>query len=61
MTTDGLYLDEMFKDVRVTQQADAYLIGGECFGGFFGRSKVKIASVPAATRKATSAKIKIGT
>ena len=32
MTTDGLYLDEMFKDVRVTQQADAYLIGGECFG-----------------------------
>jgi hypothetical protein len=36
LTTDGLYLDEMFKDVRVTQQADAYLIGGECFGGYFG-------------------------
>ena len=40
MTTDGLYVDEMFKDVRVTQQADAYLIGGECFGGFFGRNKI---------------------
>jgi hypothetical protein len=39
MTTDGLYLDEMFKDVRVTQQADAYLIGGECFGGCFGRNQ----------------------
>ncbi len=39
MTTDGLYLDEMFKDVRVTQQADAYLIGGECFGGCFGRNR----------------------
>jgi hypothetical protein len=39
MTTDGLYLDEMFKDVRVTQQADAYLIGGECFGGYFGRNR----------------------
>jgi hypothetical protein len=38
ITTDGLYLDEMFKDVRVTQQADAYLIGGECFGGCFGRN-----------------------
>ena len=39
MTTDGMYVDEMFKDVRVTQQNDAYLIGGECFGGFFGRSR----------------------
>jgi hypothetical protein len=38
MTTDGMYLDEMFKDVRVTQQVDAYLIGGECFGGFFAKS-----------------------
>ena len=39
LTTDGMYLDEMFKDVRVAQNADAYLIGGECFGGFFGRAE----------------------
>lgn len=39
LTTDGFYLDEMFKDVRVTQTADAYLIGGEPFGGFFGRGE----------------------
>jgi len=39
MTTDGFYLDEMFKDVRVTQNTDAYLIGGEPFGGFFGRGE----------------------
>ena len=39
MTTDGFYLDEMFKDVRVTQIADAYLIGGECFGGYFNKAE----------------------
>lgn len=39
MTTDGLYLDEMFKDCRVTQTIDPYLIGGECFGGTFGRGE----------------------
>lgn len=39
LTTDGFYLDEMFKDVRVTQNANAYLIGGECFGGCFGRAE----------------------
>ncbi|MEI7730484.1 MAG: FlgD immunoglobulin-like domain containing protein [Verrucomicrobiota bacterium] len=39
LTSDGLYLDEMFKDVRMGSALDAYLIGGECFGGFFGRSK----------------------
>jgi len=38
MTTDGMYLDEIFQDVRVTQQRDAYHIGGEPFGGTFGRS-----------------------
>jgi hypothetical protein len=37
MTTDGMYLDEFFKDVRVSQASDAYLIGGEPFGGYFGR------------------------
>ena len=38
VTSDGLYLDEMFKDVRMGTSIDATLIGGECFGGFFGRS-----------------------
>ncbi len=38
-TSDGLYLDELFKDVRMGAALDAYLIGGECFGGFFGRSE----------------------
>ena len=38
LTSDGLYLDEMFKDVRMGASIDAYLIGGECFGGCFGRS-----------------------
>jgi hypothetical protein len=39
MTSDGLYLDEMFKDVRMGGALDATLIGGECFGGFFARSE----------------------
>jgi len=39
LTTDGVYLDEMFSDVRVAQQTDAYRIGGEPFGGFFERSE----------------------
>jgi hypothetical protein len=39
MTTDGFYLDEMFRDVRVTQVPDSYLIGGEPFGGYFSRGE----------------------
>ncbi len=39
MTSDGLYLDEMFKDVRMGGALDATLIGGECFGGFFAKSE----------------------
>jgi hypothetical protein len=39
MTTDGMYLDEFFKDIRVSQASDAYLIGGEPFGGYFGRGE----------------------
>jgi DNA-binding beta-propeller fold protein YncE len=39
MTTDGIYLDEFFRDVRVSQTSDAYLIGGEPFGGYFGRGE----------------------
>ncbi|MCY3023983.1 MAG: hypothetical protein NTW87_33810, partial [Planctomycetota bacterium] len=38
LSSDGFYLDEMFKDVRMGASLDAYLIGGECFGGFFGKS-----------------------
>ena len=37
VTSDGLYLDEMFNDCRVAQTRDAMLVGGECFGGVFGR------------------------
>jgi len=39
ISSDGLYLDEMFKDVRMGASVDADLIGGECFGGFFGKSE----------------------
>ena len=39
MTSDGLYLDEMFKDVRMGGAQDATYIGGEAFGGFFARSE----------------------
>jgi len=39
LTTDGLYFDEMFKDVRLGGSRDAYWIGGECFGGYFARSE----------------------
>jgi hypothetical protein len=39
LTTDGLYLDEMFKDVRLGGAWDAYMIGGECFGGFFAKGE----------------------
>ncbi|MBN8526075.1 MAG: hypothetical protein J0M02_12135, partial [Planctomycetes bacterium] len=38
LTSDGLYLDEMFNDCRVAQTRDAMLVGGECFGGVFGRA-----------------------
>ena len=39
LTSDGLYLDEMFKDVRMGGKRDPYLIGGEAFGGFFGKAE----------------------
>ncbi len=38
MTTDGLYLDEAFVDVRVSYLKNEYRLGGEIFGGSFGRS-----------------------
>ena len=39
MTSDGLYLDEMFRDVRTGRDRNYMMIGGEPFGGFFGKSK----------------------
>jgi hypothetical protein len=39
LTSDGLYLDEFFKDVRMGARADATLIGGEAFGGSFARNE----------------------
>jgi hypothetical protein len=38
MTSDGLYLDEFFKDVRMGGSRDANYIGGEAFGGNFAKS-----------------------
>ena len=42
ITTDGLYVDEMFPDCRLMTNPQAGgigILGGECFGGTFGRSK----------------------
>ena len=42
MTTDGLYVDEIFPDCRLMNNPQAGgigILGGECFGGTFGRSK----------------------
>ncbi len=38
LTTDGLYLDEAFVDVRVSYLKNEFRLGGEIFGGSFGRS-----------------------
>jgi hypothetical protein len=35
LTTDGLYLDELFSDCRVSARNDESLVGGEAFGGMF--------------------------
>jgi len=40
MTTDGIYLDEMFQDCRVAEVAGPGLIGGEAFGGVFDYDRV---------------------
>ena len=42
MTSDGLYLDALFPDVRMMTNPFAGgigILGGECFGGTFGRSE----------------------
>lgn len=38
MTSDGMYLDEMFNDTRQARHRDADYIGGEAFGGNFART-----------------------
>ena len=40
LTTDGLYLDEMFQDCRVAEVVGPGLIGGEAFGGSFGYDSI---------------------
>jgi len=37
LSTDGFYLDEAFVDVRVSYLRNEYRLGGEIFGGSFGR------------------------
>lgn len=39
LTTDGIYLDEVFTDVRVSYLRNEYRLGGEIFGGMFDRSE----------------------
>ncbi len=39
LTTDGLYVDEVFVDVRVSYLKNEYRLGGEIFGGSFGRDE----------------------
>ena len=39
LTTDGLYLDETFRDVRMGGSLDDQWVGGEPFGGFFSRAQ----------------------
>ncbi len=38
LTSDGMYLDEVFTDVRVSYLRNEYRLGGEIFGGMFDRS-----------------------
>jgi len=39
LTTDGIYLDELFNDVRVALDRSELLVGGEAFGGYFNRDE----------------------
>lgn len=39
MTSDGIYVDEMFRDVRQSRVFDNQTIGGEPFGGYFGQAE----------------------
>lgn len=37
LTTDGIYLDEFFDDVRVALERNPNRVGGEAFGGYFSK------------------------
>ncbi len=39
MTSDGVYVDELFRDVRQSRVFDNQTIGGEPFGGYFGKAE----------------------
>ncbi|MEZ0297287.1 MAG: FlgD immunoglobulin-like domain containing protein [Candidatus Methylacidiphilales bacterium] len=39
VSTDGILLDELFADIRISREGGAYMIGGEPFGGFFEKSE----------------------
>ncbi len=39
LTTDGIYLDDFFSDIRMSVETGAYRTEGEPFGGYFGRSR----------------------
>jgi len=39
LTTDGMYLDEMFSDVRIGAPRDEMYVGGEAFGGSFAKAE----------------------
>ncbi|MEO7934200.1 MAG: hypothetical protein ABIT76_13685 [Chthoniobacterales bacterium] len=39
LTTDGIYLDEFFSDIRMSVETGPYRTEGEPFGGYFGRSR----------------------
>ncbi|MFT5127348.1 MAG: hypothetical protein ACI8W8_000951 [Rhodothermales bacterium] len=39
MSSDGIYLDEAFTDVRVSYLKSEYRLGGEIFGGMFDRAR----------------------
>ena len=39
LTSDGIYLDECFTDVRVSYLKNEYRLGGEIFGGMFDRAE----------------------
>ncbi|MBN8525527.1 MAG: hypothetical protein J0M02_09340, partial [Planctomycetes bacterium] len=41
ITSDGMYVDELFRDVRMGGARDDQLVGGECFGGSFTRGADK--------------------
>ncbi|MBC2604315.1 FlgD immunoglobulin-like domain containing protein [Puniceicoccus vermicola] len=37
LTTDGIYLDDFFEDIRVALSNSPYKVGGEAFGGYFAK------------------------